>query len=168
MSSRKPFKNTRTNQLRNILKNKTEKHKFNIIQPSKYFPEQSIFLFPDHENFPGKALRNANPSEYLRQKQKLTARQYLEGTGFLSRFQQREPRIRVYPPPTINTTSSNEETFTDDDPIGMEDSQETIHPLPPIDDLPIATQLFIIFIFAIYLPFLPLFVDPNLKTKKKK
>lgn len=53
------------------------KQKFDVIVPKKTFPNQQIRLFAKNykNNYIGRQLANKNPSEYIRQKMKLTAKQ---------------------------------------------------------------------------------------------
>lgn len=65
---------TMKNRNKELLRIKEETgNKFKIMKTKKVFPGQSIRLYSDklQDNFPGQILKELNPSEYLRQKQKL-------------------------------------------------------------------------------------------------
>ena len=78
-----PSKSTQTrkinrlNELARISRESQEKQKFPLITPKKLFSNQKIRLFSKNykNNYIGRQLANKNPSEYIRQKMKLTVKQ---------------------------------------------------------------------------------------------
>ena len=68
-------KKNRNKQLQNIKNKASEKQKFFIAQTKKKFPGQLIRLYATtlKNDFPSQILKEFDPKEYLRQKQKLKA-----------------------------------------------------------------------------------------------
>jgi hypothetical protein len=63
----------RLNELRRIQKQATRKQRFEVVPPKLKVPGQKVELYSSklQNNFPGQMLKEFDPNEYIRQKQKL-------------------------------------------------------------------------------------------------
>lgn len=78
-SQTKKNKKNRVKELRRVLSEGTKKQQFRLIRPSMSIPDQKIQLYSKNlaENFQGQQLKEFEPAEYLKQKQKLQAHRNL-------------------------------------------------------------------------------------------
>jgi hypothetical protein len=97
MSLRRTRKN-RTKPLQNLVQEVKGKQKFEVQPPLyRYFEGQAIRLFAPKlaNNFPGQILKEFDPSEYLRQKQKLRVEFLKRHTAYTRRPQVASHRPQV-------------------------------------------------------------------------
>ena len=78
MTRKNKPKVNRMNELRRVKSEATPKQNFPIVQPKTTIPGQQIELFAKGKNnYQGQALKESNPKEYLKQKQKIQAKKNL-------------------------------------------------------------------------------------------
>lgn len=103
----------RNKEVKNIQNKATNKQWFRIPPSQKEFPGQLIRLYAStlRNNFPGQQLKEANPKEYLKQKQMLNITQKMKRNrelGLLRRAPvSRGPGSRGSQKPTLIQTKSN-------------------------------------------------------------